>query len=314
MLGSPTLTLTLTPTFVLAIVLVLAGCSDGASADLGLADLLRVPDAQYRPGPFPAPTGGPTSATVALGRPFAVRGGTREQLDGQIDVDSHAAIVGLVGTEGAWIIPAGSPDTFDPHEVTIATSYALTQDAPLGPFAVARSPPSTPTGASAGSPIATDGVALDLPPLPGTLVVSLEWDGDADLDLHVVDPLGGEAYNADPNTYTPMPGNFDPNAWMVGGVLDHDGNADCRRDATPDEHVVWTMPPPAGAYTVRVDVHDLCGEPSAAFSVAAYTNVTAGDPGTLLGARRGVARCPTTSRSTTHGRGAGVLALQFTLP
>jgi hypothetical protein len=287
------------------------GCGDFASADLGLDDLMRIDGAQYRPGPFPASTGGPASATLQLGRPVAVRGGTRELLFGQIDIAAHAAIIGLYGTDGAWIVPAGSPDTFDPEEVTISTGYALTDDVPLGPFAVQLA--AVDADGRIGDPVAADGVALDLPPPAGTLVVSLDWDGDADLDLHVVDPLGGEAYYGDPNTYMPMPGTFDPDAWMVGGTLDHDGNADCRRDGTPTEHVVWTMPPPPGDYTIRVDARDLCGEPSAAFSVAAYTNVTADDPGTLLGARRGVL-VPDDVSQDDHGRGAGELALQFTLP
>ena len=100
-------------------------------------------------------------------------------------------------------------------------------------------------------------------------------------------------------------------------VLDHDGNANCRRDgAAPDEHVIWktrmgTRGPvapliPSGRYTIRVDTRSLCQDASTAWYVDATYQ------GQLLGAARGVSVID--DEQTPHGAGAGVLALTFAVP
>jgi hypothetical protein len=78
----------------------------------------------------------------------------------------------------------------------------------------------------------------------GDVQVSVSWDVDSDVDLHVVDPNGGEIY------------------WRAmtapsGGVLDLDSNADCQLDHTRNENITFTDAPP-GEYTVRVDYFDAC--------------------------------------------------------
>jgi hypothetical protein len=158
-----------------------------------------------------------------------------------------------------------------------------------------------------GAPATVDLVANAAPPPAGELVIGLDWDGVADLDLHVLDPLGGEAWSDDPNTWVPPPPGepVDPTAYLTGGILDHDGNANCHRDGRPAEHVIWRMPPPAGTYLVRVDARSMCGGPAAAWYVAAYRNAT------LLSAARGVATGDDVQQP--HGAGAGVLALRFAL-
>lgn len=66
------------------------------------------------------------------------------------------------------------------------------------------------------------------------------------------------------------------------------------------------MPPPPGDYVVRVDVRMMCGDPSAAWSVAAYRNDV------LIGAARGVST-EDDAELPGHGAGAGQLALQLTV-
>jgi hypothetical protein len=138
-------------------------------------------------------------------------------------------------------------------------------------------------------------------------VISLVWDGRADLDLHVVDAEGGEAWSDKVNTMKPpVPGEpVDPLEFQKHGILDHDGNKACRRDGRPNENVIWTMPPPAGNYVVRVDTRAMCGAPAAAWYVAAYRN------GELIGAARGLSSPDDTL--APHGAGAGVTALRFSL-
>ncbi len=153
------------------------------------------------------------------------------------------------------------------------------------------------------------------PPPDGDLVVTLAWQGAADLDLHVVDPLGGEAWSGHPNTVKPPPPGtpMDPTAALASGQLDRDKNAGCARDNSAGEDVIWTtrtgtMGPvapviPPGTYAVRVDTPALCGDASAAWVVAVYAQ------GVLVGSAAGVS----TSEDELYGHraGAGVTALSF---
>ncbi len=101
-------------------------------------------------------------------------------------------------------------------------------------------------------------------PVPtGALVVSLRWDTEADLDLHVVDPAGVEIYKRNINSYeAPPPGQApDPTAWQKGGLLDLDSNAACVIDGRRQENVIWKDAASAGHYVVRVDTFSLCEKP-----------------------------------------------------
>ena len=90
-------------------------------------------------------------------------------------------------------------------------------------------------------------------PLPGTVVlgtgdvqVTLRWQGDADLDLHVVDPNGEEIWFANPQSAS-------------GGELDVDANGACEGLARPVENVYWPIGgAPSGVYEVYVDYYQLC--------------------------------------------------------
>ena len=77
----------------------------------------------------------------------------------------------------------------------------------------------------------------------GEYQVSLIWDGQADLDLHVLCPGGGHIFFERTNG--------------CGAVLDVDMNAQGGRDSrTPVENVVWSGKPPAGTYRVQVHYYD----------------------------------------------------------
>lgn len=78
----------------------------------------------------------------------------------------------------------------------------------------------------------------------GEVQVSVSWDGDSDVDLHVVDPSNEEIY-------------WDNLSSASGGELDLDSNADCELDHKRNENVTWTTAP-AGEYTVRLDYYKNC--------------------------------------------------------
>jgi hypothetical protein len=214
-------------------------------------------------------------------------------------------VLGIAGIDGGWLLPAGAPAAETPDNPGLAATIGVTDDFPPGPFTLVLL--GGDSDGRFGAPATAELLATAAALPAGELVIELAWDGLADLDLHVVDALGGEAWSDDPNTWVPPPPGepVDPAAHLTGGILDHDGNAGCHRDARPNEHVIWRMPPPPGNYIVRVDARSMCGGPSAAWYVAAHRG------GALLGAARGVATGADVLQP--HGAGAGVLALRFAL-
>nr|MBA3542811.1 hypothetical protein [Deltaproteobacteria bacterium] len=68
-------------TFLVAV----TGC-EAASPSPGLDQLLQIPNAQYRPGPFPEDDGGPRALIGKLRHASVVIGETGEQLEATLDV------------------------------------------------------------------------------------------------------------------------------------------------------------------------------------------------------------------------------------
>jgi hypothetical protein len=286
--------------------LVLLGACDAASPDPGIAAALTVAGAQYLPDGMPTPTGGPAVLDLTTPRPTVAIGLAGQRLRGVLAPDARAAIIALHDGRDAWLVTAGPPDLDTPGDASLAAAFALADATPAGPFTLDVA--ATDGAGRVGPAASIDLVADDVPPPTGTLVIALAWEGATDLDLHVADPLGGEAWSQHPNTWQPPPPGtpVDPTAYLTGGILDHDGNAACHRDGRPREAIRWQQPPPPGTYTIRVDTRAPCGDPAAAWYVAAYRD------GALLAAARGVAT-PADALGD-HGAGAGVLALTLSVP
>ena len=291
------------------------GCGVTASSDPGIGKALFVDGGQFRPGAFPAASGGPAVLSLASAHATVVIGENREALNGVLEPAARAAIVGIDGTRGTWIVPAGPPDVDTPTDASLHARYAIT-DA-LGPGAFTLEVAAVDERGRIGEASAVHLIAADAPPPAGDLVVSLEWTGAADLDLHVVDPTGAEAWQGHPNTWqVPPPGTpgVDPCAWAAGGILDVDANLQCARSALPREDVIWTtrtcnsMPVapaiPSGTYTVRVEARAMCGDASEPWAVTVYR------AGTAIAAARGIAT-PDDVNYEPHGTGSGITALTF---
>jgi hypothetical protein len=78
----------------------------------------------------------------------------------------------------------------------------------------------------------------------GEVQVSVSWNAESDVDLHVVEPGGEEIYYANSTS-------------AAGGSLDLDSNAGCSIDGVKNENITWANAP-SGTYTVRVDYWDSC--------------------------------------------------------
>lgn len=296
----------------LAIALLLIGCNDGTSNDRGLDELLQIfdEDAQFRPGPFPPDEGGPAAIELSTAVNDVVIGRLRTTFDGQLGPSSRAFVIGVAGVDGTWLLPAGIPDFESPDSPSATGTLGVRPEFPPGPFELVIAG-SNEDGAF-GAPATTQLIAVPEAAPEGELVIELAWEGDADLDLHVVEPgpFGGEVFSGDPNSYQPTPGEpMDPAEPPKHGILDHDGNKDCERMPHPNEHVVWSMPPPSGEYVVRVDTPSLCGDGSAAWYVAVYRTIDGVTE--VIGSARGTSTPDHVL--LPRGRGAGITALRFSL-
>ncbi|MDA1081569.1 MAG: hypothetical protein O2973_07805 [Gemmatimonadetes bacterium] len=94
----------------------------------------------------------------------------------------------------------------------------------------------------------------------GDVQVNITWDSPADVDLHVVDPLGEEIYWAHKTA-------------VSGGQLDLDSNAGCSADGPRAENVFWGsgLIAPRGEYVVRVDYWSNCSAVQTKYVVTVNT-------------------------------------------
>jgi uncharacterized protein YfaP (DUF2135 family) len=87
----------------------------------------------------------------------------------------------------------------------------------------------------------------------GQVQITVSWDADSDVDLHVLDPYSDEVFFQQPEVDS-------------GGVLDLDSNAECTIDHKRNENITWAAAPP-GPYEVRISYWSNCGVPKTTYVV-----------------------------------------------
>lgn len=290
---------------VLALVVAAAsiGCSK-ATDDPAYDALMRLSNAQFYRGKPPAATDGP-EVTQVIPSPNLIRRGPNGNVSGSVPRETAAVAVYLEGDVGYWVVTPGllDPTQLDQLNFGAPSSYAM--NLPAGEYTLAAQAADARGhyGPPLERPMKTEDVMTT-----DTLLVSLAWDAEADLDLHLVTPDGTEVWankiNSAPLPVPGMPG--DPNGWKSGGILDYDSNANCVIDGRRVENIYWTVTPPSGHYIARVDTWSMCGEAQANWKLAA----TLGDQN--LGIASGYSR--DSDAALPHGVGAGVKALEFDIP
>lgn len=284
---------------------VLASCEDGVDADLGLDASLQVEGGTFRRGAPPTPTGGPDTLAVGLVTSALRPGATGKPCTGALGPGATAAIVSLAGDRGYWIVPAGAAAADSPGAPTFSARLAFSSRLAPGAYAlgVQAVDGAGRIGASRTAPLVAVATSA-----PARFAITLTWDTQADLDLHVVDPSGVEIFDRNMSAVEPpAPGKpVDLAAYAKAAYLDFDSNAECVIDGLRRESVLYPEAPARGRYVARVDTKSTCG-----FGVARW-RVTAVLDGRVLGTATGAstdddARFP-------HDRGAGVLALEVDVP
>jgi hypothetical protein len=290
----------------LALPLVLTACG-GVANDTGLEARVRVSGGQFYRGDIDKLGSASAPAVVdVLNSQTVISPGLENKLiSGRLDPGSTAVAIGFSGDVGYWVLPAGVPDADSPMQPTFHASLSFSPSLPAKSYdLIVRA-----SSLDAFGPAVH--VALDvqqtLPPI-GALAISLWWDTESDLDLHVVDAYGDEIWAGNINSYDPYATTptTDAGAWNEGGILDFDSNAGCVIDGRCNENVVWSVGPPPGNYVARVDTFSLCGTSAARWTVEAFLN------GTSLGRAEG--ESVPSSQRFTKGKGSGLAALSFTIP
>jgi hypothetical protein len=308
-------------TRVLAISLVLLGLgcsSSGAPGTLGYDEPLRVKtrvrgelvDAQFHSGPLPGseplqggvPEGGlPESAYVTgaeLKGTFFRPGQAEIDLSGRATVKSYSVAVKFDGLgSGYWVIPVLGAEQFPQGEEQLwAAELEFSSRLPPGVqrLALAALDGQGHSGPQrlerlCVSPRVPDNLnACDPTLAPPSLVLSLEWDRDVDLDLRVLTPDGKVVEPKHPTTALKADGSVpdaaleDPSA----GIIDSDSNRSCVIDGHRLENLVWKEKPKPGRYGVWVNLFDGCGQDSVRFTLSAFARESL--PDSLFGQRRDV--------------------------
>jgi hypothetical protein len=295
-----------------------AGCAASASPESGVTALLRASNGQFVEGALPPDTSATGSAVisgVAINNTNVYPGEENFPLSGT--VTGATALIGLEGDVGYWIVPATLIDQTTVGGFDFSTQLTFSPLLPVGSQTLIL------------RGVANDGTvgpaqlyklaAATLAPTGFPLVITLDWDTEADLDLHVVIPNV-----TDPTTPieiwakhpvglpVPMLGAppLYPEQIADAAYLDFDSNANCVIDGRRQENVIFPVAPPPGDYTVRVDTPSLCGQADAQWTVSA-TLTDANMNSTSLG----FVQWESTDASTRgpHGAGSGLLAFTFTI-
>jgi hypothetical protein len=284
--------------------LALVACGPTVKDDPGSNAYLRVPGASFVRGPMPQGSpSAPGVASIALVNSFIHPNTVDYPIAGALEPGATAAAIGLQGDVGYWIVVSGLPNVATPTDPSFTASATFSAGIVPGPYKLVVQ--AVDAHGRFGLPSAQSLTAQASPSDPaGALVITLGWDTETDLDLHVVDPSGQEidhaAMSDQPPPFAPPPeaGSY--------GYLDWDSNANCVIDGRRQESVVWPNPPPSGHYIVRVDAASLCGQPIAHWTVQATLK------GRPIGKAQGVA--VDASTRGPHDHGAGVTALELDVP
>ena len=227
-----------------------------------------------------------TGIPVAGSGPTLVLNGTSAMITGGSAIRGLSSgqaftrlIVAVTGVDGYWEITLPLAVTVEELVITLG------QNVPASAFTMNFA-----AGSAGGlGTFESEAVAVIVVGT-GAIQVSVTWNSNADVDLHVVDPASTEIYWF--NSSSPS-----------GGVLDLDSNAACAGDNIRNENITWpSATPPSGTYTVRVDLWDACGATSTDYVVTVRRRNQA--PLTFSGTLTGL--------GDEGGAGSGVTVTTFT--
>jgi len=288
-----------------ALLVQLGGGCDAASADPGRDALLQVRPAQFVEGPLPDDSGGPLVTAVETLTTSLRPGETDRPLQGTLAAEATAVAIGLEGDRGYWTVVASAPDVILPDQPTFAAELSTSIFLMPGPAMLLLA--AVDDNGRVGPPKRIPMTVSERPVPAGALVVSLTWDDDADLDLHVVDPKGVEIWSRNRSSAISDRPGAPPSDEVVfaSGYLDVDSNSGCLVDGRRQENVIWPNVVPRGRVSVRVNTASLCATPTTRWQVEVRRE------GTRIASASGTSS--TFDTRFAQGLGAGLLVLELDL-
>lgn len=294
-----------------AVVVALLGACSGTSPSSGQTAWMRVQNAQYIPGgiELTAQATAPEVHSVSTQNNDLYPGVAGKSISGTVGPGSTAVLVGLLGDRGHWLMPVQDLDQNTPGDFIFACSASfspLTRTADGGGLSlvVRASDQQGQVGPALVQPIVMAGGRPD-----AALLISLDWDTQADLDLHVVLPQAdagvNEIWARKPSGLPVGQSGATVDDGIAAGYLDRDSNGQCLIDGNRIENVILPGAAPGGHYVVRVDTFSLCGEVTARWRVRVFTQ------GATEPTLQAYGQSTDTDTRFPHGQGAGVQALVF---
>jgi hypothetical protein len=270
-----------------------AGCDSGAGPYDGLGEPIQT-SGQFVPGNLPGeppPDGGAASGDDGAADgpvPLEIRSwmlGTSEVqpgaqglgLSGLVTSDAVAVGVALQGLgTGYWVAPVGVPDPSDLTEESFGTTVGFEPTIPAGvhDILLVGIDGSGRGGTQFSAPlcfanvIPDNGHACNPTKQPPGAVMSLHWDSNFDLDLHVVTPDGDDI-----NPKQPYGVVLDSGIHAADPTLPHidrDSLRNCVPDGLRREDVIFPAGLPRGTYTIYVDPYASCGQAATRFTFTLY--------------------------------------------
>ena len=188
-----------------ALLLAVAACGGGVTTDPGLGARVRIAGAQYIEGAMPAGTGAVKVTSIESLNNTIFAGQVGKSIGGRIAPGGEAVAIGFPGDPGFWIVPAGAADLNMPDELTWSAKASFSDALEPGShdLVVEAIDSSRDFGPPSALTLMVQSRELDL---TGTkLAVSLRWDTESDLDLHLVLPGGIVVWSGNLNSYVPPP-------------------------------------------------------------------------------------------------------------
>jgi hypothetical protein len=295
--------------------LLLCGC-EGASSQSGVTAYFRIQGAQYVPGEIDLAdrTSAPEVVRIDSQANKVYPGIMGKSVGGSVGPGSVSVLIGLVGDRGHWILSVQAADSSSPGDFIFSGKASFSPDIPMGPAELVYRAVNA-TG-DVGPP-ETQSLTVQATAVEGGLVISLDWDTEADLDLRVTAPDANgkevEIWSRKQSTLIEQ-SQGDPAltsdelkaALDAAGRLDFDSNSQCQIDGRRQENIYWVVKPPAtqSLYSIRVDTFSMCSEVLAHWRVRVLLD---GQEAFSAEGQVGDA-----DSRFDHGPGAGLLALEFT--
>jgi hypothetical protein len=276
----------------LSVVSAVVACSGGERANVGVTEPMVVTGAQFiagaMPGAPPVEDGGagddggagataPLSVvSVDYNNVHVVPGAAGKSFGGLATTDAVAVGVRLEDLgSGYWVVPVAGRDNQVPNTSDFSFSASFDVNDPPGERNLLMV--AIDASGNAGTQLATElclqsripdnGHACDLEAPVPAVVISLQWDDNFDVDLHVITPDGTDV---NPKT-NPLAVPIDSGVPPAGDPrIDRDSLGQCVPDGLRQEDLVFADYPATGPYDIYAAPFASCGQTTVRFVLTIY--------------------------------------------